>query len=72
VNYEQPIQVAVRSKAWVCGRLIAGIVVSNPAEGMICNYCVLCDELFTLIEESYRVCLIVCDIETSTVRRLRP
>jgi hypothetical protein len=25
---------AVRSKAWVCGRSLAGIVGSNPAGGM--------------------------------------
>jgi hypothetical protein len=29
-----PIPVAVRSKAWVCGRSLTRIVVSNPAEGM--------------------------------------
>jgi hypothetical protein len=29
-----PIPVAARSEAWVCGRLPAGIVGSNPAEGM--------------------------------------
>jgi hypothetical protein len=28
------IPVAVRSKAYVCGRLIAEIAVSNPAESM--------------------------------------
>ena len=27
---ESPIPVAVRSKAWVCGRPLAGIVGSNP------------------------------------------
>jgi len=26
-----PISVAARSKAWVCGRSLAGIVGSNPA-----------------------------------------
>jgi hypothetical protein len=30
----QPIPVAARSKAWVCGRSLTGIVGSNPAEGM--------------------------------------
>jgi hypothetical protein len=25
---------AARSKAWVCGRSLAGIAGSNPAEGM--------------------------------------
>jgi hypothetical protein len=29
-----PIPVAVRSKAWVCGRSLTGIVGSNPAKGM--------------------------------------
>ena len=30
----QPIPMAVRSKAWVCGRLLAGIVGLKPAGGM--------------------------------------
>ena len=29
-----PIPVTARSKAWVCGRSLAGIVGSNPAVGM--------------------------------------
>ena len=29
-----PIPVAVRSKAWVCGHPLAGIVGSNPAGGI--------------------------------------
>jgi len=34
---------AVRSKAWVCGRWIAGIAGSIPAEGMdVCLLRVLC------------------------------
>jgi hypothetical protein len=33
------IPVSVRSKAQVCGRLIAGIAGSNPAEGM--DFCLL-------------------------------
>jgi hypothetical protein len=55
----------------------------NTAEGMdfrlvfffvVCCVCSgLCDGLITHSEESYRfcVCLIVCDVETSTMRRLR-
>jgi len=31
-----PIPVATRSKAWVCGRLLAGIVGSNPAVACVC------------------------------------
>jgi len=34
VDLRQPIAVAVRSKAWVCGRSLAGIVDSNLASGM--------------------------------------
>ena len=55
---------------------IAGIAVSNPADGMdvrcLCLLCVcigsgLCDELITRSGESYGVfvCLIICDLETS-------
>ena len=34
---------AVRSKAWVCGRSIAGIAGSNPAGGIdVCLLRVLC------------------------------
>jgi hypothetical protein len=33
----------------------------------------LCDGLITRPEESYRLwCVIVCDLETSTLRRLKP
>ena len=53
------VQVAARSKAWVCGRSHAGIVGSNLAGGMdvCCECCVLlgrglCDELITRTEES--------------------
>ena len=35
-----PIPVAARSKAWVSGRSLAGIVVSNPGGGM--DICVVC------------------------------
>jgi hypothetical protein len=33
-NVIVPIPVAVRSKTWVCGRSLTGIVVSNPTGGM--------------------------------------
>ena len=29
-----PIPVAVRSKAWICGRSLPGIEGSNPTDGM--------------------------------------
>ena len=35
----RPIFVAARSKAWVCGRSLPGIVGSNPARSM--NVCIL-------------------------------
>jgi hypothetical protein len=45
----------------------------------VCSeYCVLssrdlCIELFTRLEESYRLwCVVVCDLETSRTRRLWP
>ena len=39
----QTVPVAVRSKAWVCGHSLAGIVGSNPAEGIdVCLLWVLC------------------------------
>jgi hypothetical protein len=66
--------VAAQSKAQVYGRLVAGVAVSNPAEGMdVCLLCVyvvlscigrgLCDGLITRPEESYRVSNCVCDQE---------
>jgi hypothetical protein len=67
--------VSARSKAQVCGRLVAGITGSNPDEGMdvclLCLYVVLscvgrglCDGLITRPEESYRVSVCVGDQET--------
>ena len=72
-----PVPVAARSKAYVCGRSPAEIVGSNPTGGMDvrCECCVLsgrghCDELITRPEESYRLwCVVVCDLETSCMRR---
>ena len=53
---------AARSKAWVYGRSLAGIMDSNPAGGMdVCFECCmlsgrgLCDGLITRPEESYRL-----------------
>jgi hypothetical protein len=65
-SFQMLIPVAARSKALVCGRLVAGIAGSNPAKGMdislLCLYillsCVgrgLWDGLITHPEESYRV-----------------
>jgi hypothetical protein len=59
-NNSLPIPVVARSKAWVYGRSLTGIVGSNPAEGMDVICCVLsgrglCVGLVTRPEESYRV-----------------
>jgi hypothetical protein len=58
------IPVAARSKAWICGRSLAGIAVLNPARGLdvcvCCECCVLsgrglCVGPITRPEESYWV-----------------
>ena len=61
------------------GRSPAEIVGSNPTGGMdvCCECCVLsgtglCDGLITRPEESYRLWRVVCDQETSKMRRLKP
>ena len=63
-----------RSKAWVCGRSLAGTVGSNPTGGygylplvsVVLSGRGLCDELNTCPEESYRLWRVVeCDLETS-------
>ena len=67
--------VGVRSKTLVCGRLIAMVAGSNPAEGLdislvLCRY-----RPMRRADHSFRgvivcVCvLIVCDLEISTMRR---
>jgi len=62
--YAVAAPVAARSKAWICGCLVAGIVGSNPAGDMYVSLsrvcCVLsgrglCDGLITRPEESYRL-----------------
>jgi len=68
VTIFQPVPVAARSKAWVCGRLHAEIVGSNPTGDMdVCllrGMCVV--KLITRPEESYRLWrVVVCDLETS-------
>ena len=70
-----------RSKAWVCGPSPAESVGSNPTGGMdVCLLWVLCVVvrghsvgLITSPEESYRMwCVVVCDLETSWMRRPWP
>jgi len=62
-DMKKPIPVAARTKAWVCGRSLAGNAGSNRAGGMnicCCEGCVLsgralCVGLITRPEASYRV-----------------
>jgi hypothetical protein len=43
VIYAVPIPVAAQSTAWICGRLLAGNVGSNPTGGMdVCLLLVSC------------------------------
>ena len=75
-----PVPVAARCKAKVCGRSPAEILCSNPTAGMevCCECCVLSgrglrDALITRPKDSYRVCcVVVCDLETSRMRRPWP
>jgi hypothetical protein len=42
IGIKPPIPVVARSKSWVCGRSLTGIVVSNPAGDMaVCLLCVV-------------------------------
>jgi len=72
-----PVPVAARSKEYVWGRSPTEIVGPNSTGGkdVCCECCVLsgrglCDELITRPGESYRLCcVVVCDLETSRMRR---
>jgi hypothetical protein len=70
-----------RSKAYVFGRSLAGIVGSNPAGDfgfwVCCECCVLsgrvlCDGLITCPGESTECGVSECDHESSTMRRRGP
>ena len=75
-----PVPVAARCKAWVCGRSPADIVGSNSTGAIYvcCKCCVLrgrglCDELIPGLEKFYRLwCVVVCDLDTSSMRRPWP
>jgi hypothetical protein len=71
--------VAARSKAWVCGRLLAAIAGSNLTGSMnVCHECcVLLDRGFCVWlirrpEESYRVWCVKSDSEASIMRTSWP
>jgi len=76
-----PVPVTALSTAWVCGLSLAEMWVRIPSGAWMfvcCECCVLsgrnlCDELITCPEESYRLwCVVVCDLETSWMRRPWP
>jgi hypothetical protein len=76
------VQVAARSKAWVCDLLLAGIAVSNPARGawmsVSCECCVSCQVEVSatgrsLVQRSPTECGVSeYDLGTSIMRRPRP
>jgi hypothetical protein len=75
------VPVATQSKAWVCGRSPAEMWVWIPLGAwlFVCGKCCvllgrgLRNELITRPEESYWLwCIIVCDLETSRMRRPWP
>jgi len=70
---EMPVPVAARSKASVCGRSPAEIVGFPPGEWMFvcCECCVRRADHSS--RGSYRLwCVVVCDLETSGMRRPWP
>ena len=70
------------SKAYVCGRWPAERlrvrISSRSWRSVTCECCVLsgrslCDKLSTRPEESHRLwCVVLCDLDTTRMRRLRP
>jgi len=44
-THENPIPVTARSKAWVYGRSLAGIVESNPAGDVLSLVSVVCRQI---------------------------
>jgi hypothetical protein len=80
-TFRKPIPVAERSKAWSASARLLGLRVRIPPRAWMfacCECCVLsgtglCDGLITRPEESYRLwCALVCDLETSRMRKLKP
>jgi len=74
-----PIPVAEQSKAWVCGRSLAGIVGSNPTGGHGCLLFVVCCQLevsvsgWSLVQRSPTECGVSeCDRESLIMKRPWP
>ena len=77
----EPNPIAARSKVWASGRSLAGIVRSNPAEGMdVCTVLPgrsLCDGPILCPEDSYLecfcvgvcVCVCVCVVQCDEVQQ---
>jgi hypothetical protein len=65
--------VAARSKAWVCGRSPAGVTGSNNTWGMhvFCECCQVEVSALGLITRP-EWCVVVCDLDTSLMRRFWP
>ena len=59
ITRQPPVPVAARSKAWVCGRTVAGIAGSKPTslslESAVCSQVEVYVGLITFPEESYGV-----------------
>ena len=69
----------IRRKSAAAGLLRSWVRIPPGAWIFVCCECCvlsgrgLCDELITRPEESYRLCcVVVCDLETSRMRRLWP
>ena len=65
---------AARSRTWVCGRSLAGIVDSNPALAWIAVVSVVCCQVEVSVSDRSLVqrSPIECDRGSSTVRRPLP
>jgi hypothetical protein len=61
--------------AWLLGSPVLIPVRAWMFVSFVCLFCVcsgLCDELIPHSEESYRLCMFVCDLGTSTMTHSRP
>jgi hypothetical protein len=67
-SINEKLPVALRSKALVCGRLIAWIAVWNSTDGVDVHVCLLCG-FGDALNHSFRgVLWVVWDLETSTMK----